>query len=344
MIVVDDCSTDDTGEVARRWGARVLRHETNQGEAAARNTGLAAATQDWVALLDSDDEWLPHCLSTLWRLRDGHLLVAAACLACPEGEQWHRFQGVVTSRPLVLKSPLALIYPGNFIAASGAMVRRSAGLAVGGYRAGLHQAADMDLWIRVLERGTGVASPEVVSLYHVHPGQVTQNARAMWRGHELVAGSYADRPWWQRRTLERWRGAQAWDAVRAALRARSSGAVAWEAARMVSSGTRISGVIGVLMWRWRSRRRGSAVARDGSPTVAIMATSPARRERAREATSTRVRRELPAYELRTWLTLARHPTGEAIGCPRLLRPALKALGITPVALDRAPEGAWRPPP
>ncbi len=342
--MVDDCSTDDTGEVARRWGARVLRHEVNQGEAAARNTGLAAATQEWVALLDSDDEWLPHCLSTLWKLREGHLLVAAACLACPEGEEWHRFQGVVASCPLVLESPCPLIYPGNFIAASGAMVRRTAGLEAGGYRSGLRQAADMDLWIRVLERGTGIASPEVVSLYHVHPGQVTQNARAMWRGHELVARSYADRPWWRPHTLERWRGAQSWDALRAALRARSSGEAARETARMVSSWTRISGVIGVLAWRWRSRRRGSALARDGSPTVAIMATSPARRDRALEATSRRVRRELRAYDVRTWLTLARRPTGEAIGCPRPLRPALKALGITPVALASAPEDAERPPP
>ena len=65
VIVVDDCSNDETGEAARLAGARVIRHHVNRGEAEARNTAIRAATQPWVALLDSDDEWLPHHLAEL---------------------------------------------------------------------------------------------------------------------------------------------------------------------------------------------------------------------------------------------------------------------------------------
>ena len=71
IIVVDECSTDATPEVAGSLGARVIRHEQNRGAAAARNTGLAEARNDWVALLDSDDEWLPNLLEVLWPMRDG---------------------------------------------------------------------------------------------------------------------------------------------------------------------------------------------------------------------------------------------------------------------------------
>ncbi len=63
-LVVDDGSTDDTGAVLSDLAARDARVKplgdgTNHGAAAARNTGLAAATGDLIAFLDSDDRWEP---------------------------------------------------------------------------------------------------------------------------------------------------------------------------------------------------------------------------------------------------------------------------------------------
>ena len=42
---------------------RVLQHPVNQGAGPARDTALAAARGEWIALLDSDDEWLPEKLA-----------------------------------------------------------------------------------------------------------------------------------------------------------------------------------------------------------------------------------------------------------------------------------------
>ena len=60
VIVVNDGSTDDTPEVAKSYGDRILYIEQeNQGQGAARNTGLRAARGDYVAFLDADDYWRP---------------------------------------------------------------------------------------------------------------------------------------------------------------------------------------------------------------------------------------------------------------------------------------------
>jgi teichuronic acid biosynthesis glycosyltransferase TuaG len=64
MIIVDDCSKDNTYQVACNFAAqdcriKILRNAKNSGAAITRNTALAAATGDYIAFLDSDDLWLP---------------------------------------------------------------------------------------------------------------------------------------------------------------------------------------------------------------------------------------------------------------------------------------------
>jgi len=64
IIVVDDGSTDETHRVvSREFGSRVhYTYQRNAGVSAARNTGVREASGEWVAFLDSDDEWAPGML------------------------------------------------------------------------------------------------------------------------------------------------------------------------------------------------------------------------------------------------------------------------------------------
>jgi glycosyltransferase involved in cell wall biosynthesis len=66
VIVVDDGSVDDTAAIVERaGGARVLRHERNQGKGAAVRTGIAASTGDIVVIQDADLEYDPADLPKL---------------------------------------------------------------------------------------------------------------------------------------------------------------------------------------------------------------------------------------------------------------------------------------
>ena len=73
IIVVDDGSTDSTCELVGAYGDPVvlLRHD-HHSAAAARNRGLARATGDWIAFLDSDDVWTPTKLEKQLQYLDRH--------------------------------------------------------------------------------------------------------------------------------------------------------------------------------------------------------------------------------------------------------------------------------
>ena len=66
VIVVDNGSTDASPRLAEAAGARVLRLE-RPGVSRARNVGIRAATQPWIAFLDADDLWQSDKLETQWR-------------------------------------------------------------------------------------------------------------------------------------------------------------------------------------------------------------------------------------------------------------------------------------
>jgi glycosyltransferase involved in cell wall biosynthesis len=67
IIVVDDCSTDNSRQIAERYLDKVLLlcNRENRGVQVARNTGIARAPTDWIALCDQDDIWSQHYIAKL---------------------------------------------------------------------------------------------------------------------------------------------------------------------------------------------------------------------------------------------------------------------------------------
>jgi GT2 family glycosyltransferase len=265
IVVVDDASTDGTAAVAEEMGARVVRHEENLGEGAARNSGIAAATQPWLALLDSDDEWLPHHLETLWRGRGDHLVVATSAMRCADDPALDRLHGSVTRRPLEIRSPADIVFPESPLPVSAVMIRRDVAEKAGGYRS-LPHCADFDFLLRCLEHGSGVVLPEVGVIYHVHPEQASQQRKRMKEAHTRIACSCSDRPWFDARQVGRWQASVAWDLFRLEGGARRALALARP--------RHVHALVRLWAWRLRLRRRGSRIGRDGGPSLALLPGAP----------------------------------------------------------------------
>jgi len=104
VLVIDDGSTDNTREVISGIDNRVkYLYQANAGVSAARNTGLMAATGDYVAFLDSDDAWLP------WKL-EAQLSVFKSF---PDaGMVWTNMKAVDENGAVLHESFLELMYGG----------------------------------------------------------------------------------------------------------------------------------------------------------------------------------------------------------------------------------------
>ena len=73
LIIVDDSSTDNTEDIIRQFQEKdkrikYIKHEKNRGGSAARNTGIKSSKGEYIAFLDSDDEWLCEKLEKQIRL------------------------------------------------------------------------------------------------------------------------------------------------------------------------------------------------------------------------------------------------------------------------------------
>lgn len=151
VVVVDDASTDETGETIAAFAdtrIRYFRQPRNLGVAEARNRGLCEARGDFIALLDSDDEWLPTKLEEqMARFEAGGsgvgLVYCGARIFNAAGyrEDRPRYRGRIFDE-LLLRNVIA----GG---ATSSVIRRNVIAAAGFFDPAMPAMEDYDYWLRV---------------------------------------------------------------------------------------------------------------------------------------------------------------------------------------------------
>lgn len=182
IIVVDDGSTDDTAlEIPKRFPQVAFLKQENRGVSAARNTGIKQSSGDWIALLDSDDSWLP---KKLQRVREAQQLNPDTLLFHSE-EIWIRNGVRVNAMNKHQKSggwifqqclPLCVISP------SAAVIKRQLFDEVGLFDESLPACEDYDLWLRICQRfPVGYIDEPLINKYGGHEDQLSRQYWGMDR-------------------------------------------------------------------------------------------------------------------------------------------------------------------
>ncbi len=149
LIVVDDGSTDKSGEVARKYNGSISYiYQDNRGVSAARNRGIAASTGEYVCFLDSDDLWQPDKLKVQAALMDSQPKYPL----CYTDEIWIRNGVRVNQRRKHAKYGgwiLSHCLPLCIISPSSVMIRRGLFDKLGLFDEALPACEDYDLWLRI---------------------------------------------------------------------------------------------------------------------------------------------------------------------------------------------------
>jgi len=177
ILVIDDGSTDNTREVVQaiEGPIRYIRQE-NAGASAARNRGIQEAKGDFIAFLDSDDEWLPRRLErTLAPLLANPALGFCYChssrIYLDGSSRLHHAESVKRRFPGGIYSP-------PYAHTSASTFRRECFDRCGEFDTSMCRIEDIDLFVRIAEVYPTHLVPEVLVRIHHRPGSLSGESDA----------------------------------------------------------------------------------------------------------------------------------------------------------------------
>lgn len=216
ILVVDDGSQDDTADVARSCGVRVLA-QANAGVAAARNRALREARSPWVAFCDADDVWLPRKLELnrsahevrpdaaflfgdYESVRGGTIVVPSvfadapsfSASRSPAAPGFSYFEGRVLARAL---AEYNFVHPSTVVVDRRLVVERNVF-----FDETLRRDAtclipeDLEWYLRVLRVTGAVAVDEVVEQCRLHEGSMSANRTRLYYGLVKLADAVVANP------------------------------------------------------------------------------------------------------------------------------------------------------
>lgn len=187
LIVTEDGSRDSAEDIVREFArsvpqpVRYDRHEQNLGLPATRNTGIAAARGEWIALLDADDVWTTGHLESIAAVIPGagaEFIHSGSVLF--DSETGREIEVRAPSAQMVAEFPRSLFNGTYTIQPSSVVLKRALWEDVGGFDPTFRYVEDREMWIRCARTGarflyTGLNT----CLYRRHPTALSRHGVAM---------------------------------------------------------------------------------------------------------------------------------------------------------------------
>ena len=172
IIIVDDGSTDNTKDIQNDFPEIIYIYQKNSGVSAARNVGIQKAKNEWIAFLDSDDEWHKEKLEkqVLFHKNKSDILMSYTA------EKWVR-DGKIVKIPKKYRKIGEDAFLENLsycnIAPSSAMLNKSLLERVGFFDESLEVCEDYDLWLRItIAHKVGLINEQLIIKYAGHDKQL----------------------------------------------------------------------------------------------------------------------------------------------------------------------------
>lgn len=194
VVVIDDASPDDAADVVAGIDddrVRLLRHDENQGIAAARNTGIEAADGDYVGFLDQDDRWHEEKLARqVAAFEEGpdDLGVVYGDLAF-EGRDADSWAAPLPDEP---RARVRSLFVANHVPSITALVDADCFRTHGLLDESLYGADDYEFWLRIAEDYRFRYLPGGVATRRVHETNSSDRFERMNADKEAIAERYLE--------------------------------------------------------------------------------------------------------------------------------------------------------
>ena len=190
IIVVDDNSSDNTESVVKSLQdkyefIKYIRHETNKGGSAARNSGVKVALGELIAFLDSDDEWVGNKLEKNLEIFHKNDKVAMVY------SDMYLVNADTAEEKLNKSKKYDDKYYGllceNIIGSTSLiMIKKDVFNNVGGFKEGLPSCQDWDFYLNVAKENVIEKIDEPLLKYYIHQNSISGNLDRALKGHKII--------------------------------------------------------------------------------------------------------------------------------------------------------------
>lgn len=190
LIIVDDCSTDNTDEVVAQYlddhRIRYLKNEKNSGAAISRNRALREATGKWIAFLDSDDLWNPQKLEKQIAFMEEHnYKFTCTDYRIQLNSQWLPYIYTCPNKVTEFKmknycyfSTITVMYDREYVG----LIQIE----------NIRKNNDYAMWLKIVKKSPCYRLPECLSAYIKHEGSISSGSKLKLIKHHYILWRIAE--------------------------------------------------------------------------------------------------------------------------------------------------------